>query len=92
MKLKEMLTTKYGEPSFSIEKFVNTPSYVNIEDDNNKFREVKKGNCKYGAIFMNLKEGSGTIILELKQACTISLFYKDTINERKKKTSAINDL
>ena len=90
--LKEMLTTKYGEPWLNEEKFENTPSYVNIEDDNEKFREVKKGNCKYAAAYTNLKEGLGTIIIEIKDSGRIGLYYEDFTNSKKKQSSAINDL
>ena len=90
--LKEMLTTKYGEPRLNEEKFENTPSYVNIEDDNEKFREVKKGNCKYAAAYTSLKDGMGIIVIEIKDAGRIGLHYEDFANSKKKQSSAINDL
>ena len=90
--LKEMLTTKYGEPWLNEEKFENTPPYVNIEDDNEKFREVKKGNCKYSAAYTSLKDGLGIIVIEIKDSGRIGLYYEDFTNSKKKQSSAINDL
>jgi hypothetical protein len=87
-----MLTTKYGEPRLNEEKFENTPSYVNIEDDNEKFREVKKGNCKYAAAYTSLKDGMGIIAIEIKDSGRIGLHYEDFANSKKKQSSAINDL
>ena len=89
--LKEMLTTKYGNPK-SIEKFENTPSYVNIEDDNNKYREVENGRCTYLSSFISLVDGLGTIGLEMKSTCCVGLHYTDYYNEKKKESAAINDL
>ena len=89
--LKEMLTTKYGNPE-SIEKFENTPSYINIEDDNNKYREVENGRCAYGSSFVSLLDGLGSIMLEIKKSCCVGLHYKDYYNEKKKESAAINDL
>ena len=89
--LKEMLTTKYGNPE-SIEKFENTPSYVNIEDDNNKYREVENERCTYHSLFISLVDGLGTIGLEIKSTCCVGLHYHDYYNEKKKESAAINDL
>ena len=89
--LKEMLTTKYGNPE-SIEKFENTPSYVNIEDDNNKYREVGFNRCVYHSSFCSLVDGFGIIGLEIKSTCRVGLHYNDYYNEKKKKSTAINDL
>ena len=90
--LKRMLTTKYGEPWLNKEKFENTPSYVKIENDDAKFKEVQKGNCKYVVAFTSEKDGIGDIVLEIKKSCCISLFYTDYRNKIKKDASAINDL
>ena len=86
-----MLTTKYGNPE-SIEKFENTPSYVNIEDDNNKYREVENERCAYHSLFISLVDGLGTIGLEIKSTCCVGLHYHDYYNEKKKEAAAINDL
>lgn len=90
--LKDMLTTKYGEPSSSREEFINTPSYMNIEDDNDKFYEVKNDRCLYYSNFVCLKGGLGTITMEIKKSCCVALFYTDYLNELAKESAAINDL
>lgn len=90
--LKEMLTTKYGSPESSIEKFKNTPSYVNIDDDNDKYREIGYGRCVYGSTFVSLVDGLGTIGLEIKKTHCVGLHYHDYLNEKKKESAAINDL
>ena len=90
--LKKMLTAKYGEPWLNEEKFENTPSYVNLDDDKDKFREVKNGHCKYVAAFTSLKDGLGSIVLEIKDSGRIGLHYEDWTNSQKKNSSAINDL
>ena len=50
--LKNMLIKKYGEPCVCEEIFKNTPSYRNIEDNNDKFEEVKDNHCCYYAAFI----------------------------------------
>ena len=89
--LKEMLTTKYNNPK-SMEKFENTPSYVNINDDNDKYREVGYGRCVYCSSFTSLVDGYGIIWLEIKKSCCVGLHYTDYYNEKKKESAAINDL
>ena len=89
--LKEMLTTKYGNPEGE-ETFKNTPSYVNINDDNDKYREVGYGRCVYYSSFTSLVDGVGIIWLEIKKSCSVGLHYIDYYNERKKESAAINDL
>ena len=89
--LKEMLTTKYGDPKCR-EKFENTPSYINIDDDNDKYREVENGRCAYASAFLSLSDGLGSILLEIKKTCCVGLHYTDYYNEKKKESSAINDL
>ena len=89
--LKEMLTTKYNNPE-SMEKFENTPSYVNINDDNDKYREVGYGRCVYYSSFTSLVDGYGIIWLEIKKTYCVGLHYTDYYNEKKKESAAINDL
>ncbi len=89
--LKEMLTSKYGTPECK-EVFENTPSYVNINDDNNKYREVGYNRCNYYSVFTSLIDGMGTIVMEIKSAHCVGIHYIDFYNEQKKKSSAINDL
>lgn len=90
--LKSMLTTKYGEPAKEIEEFVNTPIYRDLDDDNDKFEEVKNNHCNYASIFYVFNEGSGTIQLEIKSSCRVTLFYTDYTNGLARESAAINDL
>ena len=89
--LKDMLTTKYGKPEGK-EIFENTPTYVNISDDNDKYREVGYNRCNYYSVFTSILDGWGTIVLEIKSAHCVGIHYIDFYNEQKKKSSAINDL
>lgn len=78
--IKDMLTTKYGEPLFCKEKFENTPSYINIDDDNDKFSEVKDNHCRYYTAFATMKDGLGNIYLEIKSTGRVGLHYTDFLN------------
>ena len=89
--LKDMLSTKYGIHECK-EEFENTPSYKNINDDNNKYSEVPFGRCVYFSSFISLADGLGNIWLEIKKTCRVGLHYTDYHNEKKKETAAINDL
>lgn len=89
--LKNMLTTKYGKPEGK-EIFENTPTYVNISDDNDKYREVGYNRCSYFSVFSSISDGWGTIVLEIKSTHCVGIHYIDFYNEEKKKSSAINDL
>ncbi len=87
--LKTKLSVKYGEPIDCKESFKNTPSYMNINDDNDKFREVKNKHCVY---YSSFKGERGTISLEIKSTCCVGLHYTDSINFLLKESSAIDDL
>ena len=89
--LKDMLSTKYGKPECK-EEFENTPSYKNLNDDNDKYSEVPYGRCTYYSSFISLVDGLGSIWLEIKKTCRVGLHYTDYYNEKKKESSAINDL
>ena len=89
--LKDMLSTKYGKPECR-EEFENTPSYKDINDDNVKYSEVSYGRCFYCSSFISLVDGLGSIALEIKNSCRVGLHYTDYYNEKKKESSAINDL
>ena len=89
--LKDMLTTKYGKPEGK-EIFENTPTYVNINDDNDKYREVGYNRCNYYSVFTSILDGWGTIVLEIKSTHRVGIHYIDFYNEKKKESSAINDL
>lgn len=92
--LKKMLTSKYGEPLKSKEEFENTPSYRNIADDNDKYKEVKDNHCNYYAIFFSTPDesGPGSIQIEIKSSGRVGIHYEDYENASKMMDSAMNDL
>lgn len=85
---KNLLTTKYGECSKTEETFINTPSTVNINQDEAKFEEAKNMRCRYYAIFIvnSYEQGYGYIKLEI-QPERIAIRYVDIANE-----NIVNDL
>lgn len=91
--LKSMLTQKYGKPKKCVERFVNTPSYVNLRDDNTKMREVGENHCEYYAVFAEPK-GEITLTIDdvsYKTGC-VRLFYRDKLNSDKAHQAAMDDL
>ncbi len=90
LSLKNMLTTKYGEPSDCVETF---QSYSQPEDDNARMYELKFDRCKYYTIF---KTEQGAIQLELGHEsvtrCYVLLSYFDTINQQAIYSDAMDDL
>ncbi len=90
--LKSMLTMKYGEPISVTEEFVNTPIYMDMSDDNDRFSEVKDNHCRYFSNFQSTKDGVGNIQLEIKATGCVGLHYTDFINSIFKEVSAIGDL
>ena len=94
IKIKEMLTTKYGAPAKSKEEFVDTPVYRDITRDDHKMRELKEGRCEYYSVF---KLENGRITLELRDTgypyeAHIQLWYTDKANELVVEADAMNDL
>ena len=59
------LKRKYGEPIYKNEEFVSTPSYIDMEDDNDKIFEVKNNHCNYGSIFRVNDGLIGDITIEI---------------------------
>ena len=93
-KLKSMLSKKYGEPEECVEKFVNTPSYVNINDDNGKMHEVTNNHCKYYSIF-NVENGTISFSIEYDgdlHESRVKLWYFDKINSEAFEEAAMDDL
>lgn len=86
------LKRKYGEPIYTTEEFENTPSYIDLEDDNDKYYEVKNNHCNYGSIFRVNDGWIGNITIEIKSSCCVGIYYKDTYNEFLKIQSVDNDL
>lgn len=93
-RLKTMLSKKYGDPDDCEEKFVNTPLYRKINDDNDKMKEVENNHCNYYSIFQ-VDNGSISLSIEndgLLIGCRVKLWYSDKINSQKFEDAAIDDL
>ena len=88
------LTKKYGEPIYKTEEFVNTPRYIDISDDNDKYSEVKDNHCKYYCAFRDAPGWgyNGTIHIEIKATGRVGLHYTDWYNEYLKEQAVVNDL
>lgn len=88
------LTKKYGEPIYKTEEFVNTPRYIDISDDNDKYSEVKDNHCKYYCAFRDAPGWgyNGTIYIEIKATGRVGLHYSDWYNEYLKEQAVVNDL
>lgn len=94
LKIKEMLTTKYGAPSQSNEEFVKTPSWKDLNDDEDRMEELKEDRCEYYSIFTL---HNGRITLQLRYTgypyyAHIQLWYTDKANEAVIEADAMNDL
>lgn len=94
IKIKEMLTTKYGAPSKSKEEFVKTPIYMDLDKDDDKMSELRDDRCEYYSIF-TLE--NGRITLQLRYTgypyyAHIQLWYTDKANESVIEADAMNDL
>ena len=89
MKLKEMLTTKYGKPVEVIEEFQG----LKPRDDSSRLYELKMDRCVYQSTF-NAEEGG--IILRLMHddylSCHVMLGYYDKINGLEMEAAAMEDL
>ena len=90
LSLKNMLTTKYGEPSDCVETF---QSDYQPTDDNRKKHELGMDRCKYYTIFSTEQ---GNIQLELKHEGLIKYYvvlsYFDAINQQAVLSDAMDDL
>jgi hypothetical protein len=90
MDLKTMLTEKYGEPTYVVEKF---DVAIQPDDDESKMYQVKFDNCKYYSIWETSK---GDIQLSIEHnsvtSCYVKLGYFDKINGDKIKDKAKDDL
>ena len=87
--LKDMLTQKYGEPSFNIEKFDD--KY--IDDDGDRYYNVRTDRCKYATSWVTEE---GEIDLDISHSgylsCFVRLIYIDGLNTDKVINQAIDDL
>jgi hypothetical protein len=91
VKLKNLLTEKYGEPTSVEEEFPNQSRY-NL-DDSDKMHEVRMDRCHYICDWMT---ENGAIELRIEHnimvGCFVILVYIDAENESKVHSSAIDDL
>ncbi len=88
-KLKEMLTTKYGEPDEEVEEFQHPYS---ANDDNSRMFELKMDRCNYYTLFRTKK---GNLVLKLvtdDYDCHVLLCYYDKINGLEVEAAAMDDL
>jgi hypothetical protein len=89
-KLKEMLTTKYGEPAEAVEEFQHPRS---ADDDSSKIHELKMDRCNYSTLFRTEK---GNLVLRLVtddyNDCHVLLGYYDKINGLEVEAAAMDDL
>ncbi len=89
-KLKEMLTTKYGEPAEVIEEFQRP---VLARDDNSKIHELIMDRCNYKTRFKTEKGDLVlTLITENYNNCHVLLGYYDRINGLEVEAAALDDL
>lgn len=91
--LKNMLTTKYGEPSDCTETF---DSYSQPREDQMKMLCTKTDRCKYESVF-TLQKGFIKLIISHVQvdyadSCYVSLIYVDYANYMSNQSDAIDDL
>lgn len=92
-RLKEMLTTKYGEPSECTESF---DAYSQPNDDQMKMMYTNMDKCKYQTVFTTSKGVIKLIISHIRanyqDSCYVSLIYIDGINYFKNESEDIDDL
>lgn len=86
LRLKSMLTTKYGEPSSIKEKFERSFA---ARDDNGKEWELAEGRATYETTFSTEK---GDITLMINRSCRVALLYFDKINSEAFDAAALADL
>lgn len=85
--IKDMLSKKYGEPSFCIEEF---QSHSEPDDDRTKMRYVQSNRCIYRTFFGTSKWNIQLFILP--QDCFVVLVYSDKINGEVASNEAMDDL
>lgn len=92
-RLKDMLTTKYGEPSESTETF---DAYSQPNDDQMRMLYTKTDKCKYETFYATTKGFIKLIISHVSaryyDSCYVSLIYTDGINYFKNQSEDIDDL
>lgn len=84
--MKSMLTTKYGQPQETVEKFES-----DYEDLGLELLALSQDKCTYMTHFSS-KSGNGMIRLSMSSDASIVLNYADTINYLKVSNEAYDDL
>lgn len=91
--LKDMLTTKYGEPSDCTETF---DAYTQPRDDQMKMLYTKTDKCKYETVFTTSKGVIKLFIAHIQvdytDYCYVSMVYTDFENYKGNRSEAIDDL
>ena len=90
LKLKEMLTTKYGEPADVVEEFQRPYA---ADDDRSKMYELRMDRCNYSTMW---RTDNGNLALKLISgdfdSCHVILGYYDRINGLAVEAAALDDL
>ena len=91
--LKNMLTTKYGTPYSSVERFNCT---YQPQTDTDKMYYARRGDCEYESLWV-FHEGSIKLIIshlrvKYSDYCYVTLIYLDKQNHEADNNSAIDDL
>lgn len=86
--LKNMLISKYGEPSTCIERFDSNVS----DQDVLKLLALAMGNCTYETIFITSKGQIRLSMTSADFACSVGITYLDKINGDASFSSRVDDL
>lgn len=86
---KTMLSSKYGEPSKFVERFMS-PYY---EGDGYELQALRLDKCNYTSFF---EVHNGTVMLSMNNDASLVLYYSDkegsALNEREERMNAMSDL
>lgn len=88
--LKEMLTTKYGEPSVDKEEWQGYGGKP--RDDNSCMHELRMNRATIGAYYETAEGDIELVILYLNGVCGVMITYYDSINFKSAVNSAMEDL
>lgn len=88
--LKEMLTQKYGEPSFDKEEWQGYGGKP--KNDSSCMHELRMNRANIGCNFATPYGDIELVIMSLKMQCCVMLTYYDAINYKAAVNSAMDDL
>ena len=86
VRLKDLLTIKYGKPRESIEQFDKPYSAKSVND---KEHEMMMGRGTYKTVY---KTKLGEIVLLINTSCITELIYSDSVNSKVLNAAALADL